>query len=592
MTILQHFVLPDPKVPTDSRLFFHLDGSADVSDDNGLFQLGSGASVRFNTYYNALSLGKWQRHTGLSSLRLRLKIKGKLELELRHTADVRGQKNDVIASTVVEASELTEVTLDAASVFSKSQLGLLWLEVRGLRDGCEFSDACFETDEGPEAWPSLLMSITTFRREAAVENTVQRMEKYLANAPCGEHIRLLVVDNGDSANVKDSVFTRRIPNANLGGAGGFTRGLIEAEAEGFTHVLFMDDDASIHMESLHRTYMLLAMSKDPNLAVAGALVTEREPWRLWENGALFDGVCQAQYHGFDLRKPSKVVRMEIETTRPVPPTFYGGWWFFAFPVAAVERYPFPFFVRGDDVNFALSNPFTMTTLNGVTSQAEDFTDKESPLNWYLDLRSHMVHHLTVPGLERGSMKLARTPINFILRNLIRFQYRTIDAVFLAWEDVMRGPEFFVENADMLQRRADIKDVGAGEVWEPVENLDLRERRWFWANGGLKWRLMRFTGNGHLLPFFRFWGNRVVVPAPERGDYGRTWGAAQITYLSADGTQGYTTRHSKRSFLQVSCRLFKMLRRWRREYPDLLKKYQSGYDEIATKSFWEKTLKRE
>jgi hypothetical protein len=36
----------------------------------------------------------------------------------------------------------------------------------------------------------------------------------------------------------------------------------------------------------------------------------------------------------------------------------------------------------------------------------------------------------------------------------------------------------------------------------------------------------------------------------------------------------------------------MLRRWRREYPDLLKKYQSGYDEIATKPFWEKSLKRD
>lgn len=464
MTLLQHFVLPDPHVSTDDRLFYNCFGPAGVSDKEGVFCLNRNASIHFNTYYNAFSLGKWRRHTKLSSLRLCVNVKGKLKLELRHKASVSSSENDLIVSKLVDFDEPTEVILDAAPVFSKDLLGLLWLEVSGLQDGCEISDARFETDKVPHDWPKLLMSITTFRREAAVEKTVQRIEQYLENAPCREHIRLLVVDNGDSAEIKGSVFTRCIPNANLGGAGGFSRGLIEAEATGFTHVLFMDDDANIHMESLHRTYMLLALCEDPNLSVAGALVTEREPWRLWENGAHFDGICKAQYHALDLRDPLKVARMEIETTRPAPSNFYGGWWFFAFPVAVVERYPFPFFVRGDDVNFSLSNPFTMTTLNGVTSQAEDFTDKESPLNWYLDLRSHMVHHLTVPELERGALRLARTPINFILRNLIRFQYRTIEAVFLAWEDVMRGPEFFVQHADMAQRRADIKDIGLGEVW--------------------------------------------------------------------------------------------------------------------------------
>nr|MDJ0822442.1 hypothetical protein [Paracoccaceae bacterium] len=31
-----------------------------------------------------------------------------------------------------------------------------------------------------------------------------------------------------------------------------------------------------------------------------------------------------------------------------PDDFYGGWWYFAFAVDAVQHMPFPFFVRGDD----------------------------------------------------------------------------------------------------------------------------------------------------------------------------------------------------------------------------------------------------
>lgn len=30
---------------------------------------------------------------------------------------------------------------------------------------------------------------------------------------------------------------------------------------------------------------------------------------------------------------------------------YGGWWFFAFNINAIEYYSFPFFVRGDDLLF-------------------------------------------------------------------------------------------------------------------------------------------------------------------------------------------------------------------------------------------------
>ena len=49
--------------------------------------------------------------------------------------------------------------------------------------------------------------------------------------------------------------------------------------------------------------------------------------------------------------------MEFATTGPAPDNFYGGWWYFAFPVDQVKHQPFPFFVRGDDVSFSLVHDF-------------------------------------------------------------------------------------------------------------------------------------------------------------------------------------------------------------------------------------------
>ena len=65
---------------------------------------------------------------------------------------------------------------------------------------------------------------------------------------------------GESTNwqqkMKDKIDI--IQNMNAGGAGGFTRGMIEImnrkEKEGYSHVLLMDDDAIIQPDLLVRLY--------------------------------------------------------------------------------------------------------------------------------------------------------------------------------------------------------------------------------------------------------------------------------------------------------------------------------------------------
>ena len=70
-----------------------------------------------------------------------------------------------------------------------------------------------------------------------------------------------MVDNGRTLSAEE-IQTEHVmvhPNLNVGGAGGFTRGMLEAmdHKEKPTHVLLMDDDVMILPESLIRTYNLL-----------------------------------------------------------------------------------------------------------------------------------------------------------------------------------------------------------------------------------------------------------------------------------------------------------------------------------------------
>lgn len=400
---------------------------------------------------------------------------------------------------------------------------------------------------------------------------------------------MLIVDNGHTVEVADGGGVTVIPNENLGGSGGFTRGLVSAIKHDATHCLFMDDDASIQMEALSRTWRFLAYARDPRTAVAGAMINASHRWQVWENGALFDLGCKPLYGGLDLRKRKRVFNMEFETTGAAPSDLYGGWWFFAFPVEQLRHLPFPFFVRGDDVSFSLVNDFDIVMLPGVASIQESFTDKASPLTWYLDFRSHLAHHLTGSAKPRNWRGLQKMVRSFYLRNVLRFHYDTLAAVNLALEDVMRGPEFFDEHADMSQRRADIKALSVTETWEPLPFAP--KQRW-----GRYPRFMRalwlFTLNGQLLPISDRLGSKLVLTAPYRDDYRKTYGAQQITYLNADATAAYTVRRDRKRFWQESYRLLRNNLRLRRDYAALRVRWKNGYDAMTSETYWNQKLQLE
>ena len=104
----------------------------------------------------------------------------------------------------------------------------------------------------------------------------------------------------DSIHQSSTVRISRLYEYNVGGAGGFTRGMIEALElpKKPTHVLLMDDDVMVMPESLFRTYYLLRLLKD-------------EYKKCFLSGAMFDyDIRQKQYEdvGFVHKADDHTVR--------------------------------------------------------------------------------------------------------------------------------------------------------------------------------------------------------------------------------------------------------------------------------------------
>ncbi|SFC73020.1 glycosyltransferase [Tropicimonas isoalkanivorans] len=587
LNLLQGLVHAETGICTEPDLYVRQRGACAVSRESGHVVFGPGGVAEFDTLFNLFSLGKWQHHCGLTDIRLVLIGEG--TFELRVTQAIADSSHERVYNELITFQPDEPFELDISGIPSIANGGVLFFELRSLGIG-RLKSANWMTAQAPVRTPEIAVVITTFRREEAVRKAVDRFRHYLASSSIGEHVHVIVVDNGKSAGIEADQYVSPMDNENLGGSGGFARGLIEARRRGATHTLFMDDEAKIHMSSIERTWTFLAYAKDERTAIAGALARATDKWALWENGATFLAKCNRLFGDVDMRNFHHLLSMEAESIG-VPWNFYGGWWYFAFPTACVEHPPFPFFVRGDDVSFSLANGFRMTTLPGViTFQDADFTDKITPLTEYLDLRSHMVHHLSLPSMDIGALRTVKIAAWFFARAMCYCRYETLEALNLAIEDVMEGPDFFARNADIARRRADIKALTKAEGYSQHDGA--MPPRTPDADDAGRWTvlLMKFTLNGHLLPFFRAFATRKVLLAGEQAMLCRIWGAKHAIYLNRVENTSISVSHSKSRAFRQSRRMVRNGLRFIRCYGRLRQDWQAGYRRIATDDYWERTLK--
>ena len=103
-----------------------------------------------------------------------------------------------------------------------------------------------------------------------------------------------VIDNGCTLPYKE-LSTDKVtisPNENVGGAGGFARGMIESMEQDVpaTHVLLMDDDVEVSPESIMRTYNLLRIVKPEysEAFVSGAMLNYEDVQDMKEDTGFID----------------------------------------------------------------------------------------------------------------------------------------------------------------------------------------------------------------------------------------------------------------------------------------------------------------
>jgi len=585
MVTLQNIIMPTLASYADRALFFRLNDHAQFSYENQTIYLASGGKANFATYFNQFSITRWRAFTEVKRVQLELEYEG--EGLLTFTIHQFKQSPRVFGQHKLDAEVSGKTILDLPPL-DKLDSGLISFHVSTLGN-CLLRSARFVTPQEPPRKVVLGISITAFKRNQYVIPAVARLHRdLLSGGELADRIHLCVVDNGHTLSDDDVPETCKIiRNRNYGGAGGFSRGLYHYDkcSQGVSHCLFMDDDASCESEAIKRTVALLDFASDDRLAVAGAMMLERLTYIQHEAGAVFNRSCQPLKHGLDLR--SRQALLENDMLEEVG---YGAWWFFAFPISHLKHYPFPYFVRGDDILFSMTNPFRIATLNGICSWQECFTAKSSPLTMYLDMRSHICHYLMSDKLNSATSELLLVFWHFLLKNNAAYQYASAEAICIALADVLKPVSFWRENMDMSAKRAQLAPLVDRErlvsmAGPRVAPLHLENP------AGIFSRVLRLlTLNGHLIPTL-FFKKNVTVTKEEAPFLRKSFLARDMTVYHYESSTGVILRHDKSYFfrnifqaLGLSLRLV-LAARSLRSRAALLEAYM-------TPEFWEQQFRLE
>ena len=391
--VLQNCFVPD-EICGNPEIYYRSSGKLCTDHDTVLLEAGE--ELCADTYMNMLDIGAWEKYTTIRKFIFSCRLHGKGTISLVH------REKDM-------EKKITEVSYGDGICESGAHLEALTLQIElpeEIRSGMIFFclkaetetqlyRANFYTEDPPDRMISLSLVICTYKRKESLEENLDHIRKDPELRKLFQEKRFIVrvVDNAKELSDSYGKGIRVYPNENTGGSGGFSRGMEESVKEKelyqTSHVILMDDDVKLQVESLHRLYALLSHIR-PKYAqepVAGRM------FRLDRREIQY--TAAEIWNGGDLRHIGWNHDMTLKENLPSmnnnEGAEYGGWWFACYPIEYVEKNrPLPFFLHCDDVEYGLRHGGTPIILNGIQVWHETYEYRQSPVTAYYDTRNTLI----------------------------------------------------------------------------------------------------------------------------------------------------------------------------------------------------------
>lgn len=391
--ILQKIVTPGNRKGCDE---IYIRSSNLICKQSNLLFIPKGGNVSTDTYMNAFDIGAWKKYTDISGLLLVWKFKGQGTMKVIWEREKEGAV--CLGEKLIDSREngFDGLKYDFDNWNEMSE-GLLYFIFSALEDTS--LEAWFEEWGGGKMTREIKISlvICTYKRRKQLQQILNMLQKENEREKWNAWLQVIVIDNASELETGygDGIFIYH--NRNTGGSGGFGRGIDETikrlDVFPTTHVVFMDDDVVLQMESLRRLYAFLSFMKEEYVqeVIVGRMFGMDRPCMQYTAAEVWNkGDIRHIGGNQDMTKRQFIWHMNENEGGE-----YGGWWFACFPVEFVkENRPLPFFLHCDDVEYGLRHGGTPVILNGIQVWHEIYEYWKAPVLAYYDSRNRaLVNHL-------------------------------------------------------------------------------------------------------------------------------------------------------------------------------------------------------
>ncbi|MGQ0575766.1 MAG: glycosyltransferase [Pseudonocardia sp.] len=459
--------------------------------------LRPGTLVTTNTYFGRFPATYWQRWTGVGEVEVALLATGSGRVRL-----MASDTNKV--PRIVAAADLRDVTGHAVALTAPIDRfldgGGLWIEI-STEDAELVVSGVRWTVAAPAAPRPTSVVICTFNRVDDCLDTLTAIADDPDALACVDTVH--VVDQGSDplesrprlADVAQRFGStlNYLRQPNLGGAGGFTRGIYECtagEAGGHHDALLMDDDVLLEPEILvrltgfaaHTTHPAIVGGQMLNLLHPTHLHVSAEygdPERLVTGMPVADAVQDADLLGLDENDLPMVQDRRVDTE-------YNGWWACLIPASIVREigYPLPVFFQWDDVEYgyrARAHGYPTVTLPGAGLWHADFGWKDwDEWHRYFNLRNSLITAALRTGFS--VRKVQSAVAHLLARYIVEMHYGLTATLLTAVEDFLAGPDILRDGsaaaaADIRRMRAAYPETVMHPMSAATEDFrDLQVRR--------------------------------------------------------------------------------------------------------------------
>ncbi len=589
------------------------------NNTENLWELYGSGDFDFTTYFNGVPLEKWRRYTCVEDVFAHIELKGSSckVFTTWTNALIRGaepQRSDDPVAVIEESDEWSTIEFELPTAEELIFVGFA-IESEGsvfIKDSYYFA----KIDQADIRQVELSLVTTTFKKEDFVKANVALLKKEIVESdePIAQHFRMHVIDNGKTLDV-DELSSDCItvhPNSNVGGSGGFARGMIEAleQQPPATNVLLMDDDVAVSPESIMRTFTLLTLSNDEykDAFISGAMLNYEIGEDFWED----IGFMTPEGRFAPVKPPLRVSLLQdlvLSETFVQEKKFanqtYAAWWYCCIPIETIKRegLPLPFFVRCDDAEYGIRCQPKFITMSGICVWHLAFHSRYSAaVERYQTTRNTMIAQM-VTGMAPKSDFMEELHNNIRLE-LKKFNYQDAELLLDGFEDFLKGPDFISQpvaedcylrslkkaeklySFDELQKQLDDEgiDINLDEMTILDVDRDKLRTRWEAFQDYRSYNGQRGVFAGHPS------GVAVIPAAGWIYPPGKIRQKDTLVVIDAYKFKGAIRHIDRDRFHEIWQRYQKDLDYYKKHKDDLQKAYAAARSKLTSVEFWKEYLR--